>query len=197
MAKNRAALYLRVSTDEQTVENQRLALAAVAERRGWTTVREYADEGISGAKGRDKRPGLDAALKDAVRRRYDVLLVWSIDRLGRSTAAVSTALAEVEAAGATIYADREGMDGTTPHGRAMLQMAAVFAELERGMIRERTMAGIARARAEGKHIGRPATGADKEAAIRTTLAAGNGILKTARLCGVGTSVVQRVVREAA
>jgi DNA invertase Pin-like site-specific DNA recombinase len=194
--KHRAALYLRVSTDEQTIENQRPALAAVAERRGWTIVREYADEGISGAGGRDKRPGLDAALKDAVRRRYDVLVVWSIDRLGRSTAAVSTALAELDAAGVAIYADKEGMDATTPHGRAMLQMAAVFAELERGMIRERTIAGIARARAEGKHIGRPATDARKEAKVRATLAAGNGILKTAKLCGVGVSVVQRLARAA-
>ena len=101
----------------------------------------YEDAGISGAKGRDKRPGFDGMLKDAMRRRFDVLLFWSIDRLGRSTAAVTTALEDLDAAGVAIYADKEGMDTSTPHGRAMLQMAAVFAQLERSMIQERVMAG--------------------------------------------------------
>jgi DNA invertase Pin-like site-specific DNA recombinase len=137
----RVALYFRVSTDGQTTSNQQLALAEVAARRGWQVVQIYEDAGISGAKGRDKRAGLDAAMKDATRRRFDVLAVWSIDRLGRSTATVAAVLAELDAAGVAIYADREAMDATTPHGRAMLQMAAVFAELERGMIRERVNAG--------------------------------------------------------
>ncbi len=130
MAGNkRAALYIRVSTDGQTTENQRRTLMEVAERRGWTVTTIYEDAGISGAKGRDKRPGFDAMLKDATRRRFDVLMFWSIDRLGRSTAAVTAALAELDTAGVAIYADKEAMDATTPHGRAMLQMAAVFAEL--------------------------------------------------------------------
>jgi DNA invertase Pin-like site-specific DNA recombinase len=155
----RAALYLRVSTDGQTTDNQRRTLTEVSERRGWTVTTIYEDAGISGGKGRDKRPGFDAMLKDATRRRFDVLMFWSIDRLGRSTAAVTTALAELDAAGVSIYADKEAMDATTPHGRAMLQMAAVFAELERGMIRERVMAGLARVRAEGKkQLGRPKVG---------------------------------------
>src|SRR5260370_5742264 len=91
MKPKRAGLYVRVSTEEQTVQNQELALAAVADRRSWQIVQTYRDEGISGAKSRDKRPGFDAALKDAVRRRFDVLMVWSIDRLGRSTATVVNA----------------------------------------------------------------------------------------------------------
>ncbi len=188
----RAAFYLRVSTDQQTVENQRLALAAVAERRGWKVVATYEDCGISGAKGRDKRPGFDAMLKDASRRRFDVLMFWSVDRLGRSTAAVSAALAELEGAGVVIYADKEGMDATTPHGRAMLQMAAVFAELERGMIRERVNAGLTRAKAAGKILGRPKVGADVEAAVAARLAAGVGIGKVGREIGVGSSTVQRI-----
>lgn len=193
MAKTtRAALYLRVSTDGQTTENQRLALAVVAERRGWSVAKVYADEGISGAKGRDKRPGFDAAMKDAMRRRFDVLMVWSIDRLGRSTATVSAALEELAGAGVAIYADREAMDATTAHGRAMLQMAAVFAELERAMIRERVNAGLARAVKAGKRLGRPKIGKDQEAAIAARLADGAGILKVARELCVGTSVVQRV-----
>src|SRR5260370_15409993 len=105
MKPKRAGLYVRVSTEEQTVQNQELALAAVADRRGWQIVQIYRDEAISGAKSRDKRPGFDATLKDAVRRRFDVLMVCSIDRLGRSPATVVNALAELEAAGVAIYAD--------------------------------------------------------------------------------------------
>lgn len=188
----RAALYIRVSTDGQTTENQRMALEAVAAQRGWQIVQTYADDGISGAKGRDQRPGLDKMLKDATRGRFDVLMFWSIDRLGRSTAAVAAALAELDAAGVAIYADKEAMDATTPHGRAMLQMAAVFAELERGMIRERVNAGLDRARAKGTRLGRPIVKATVENAIRDRLAAGEGMLKVAKALGVGVSTVQRV-----
>lgn len=191
----RAAIYLRVSTDGQTTENQRLALKAVAERRGWTVMRVYEDAGIGGAKSRDKRPGFDTAMKDAIRRRFDVLMVWSVDRLGRSAAGVAVALEDLCAAGVAIYADKEAVDATTPHGKAMLQMAAVFAELERGMIRERVNAGLARARAQGKTLGRPRVEHAKEVAIRERLASGLGIVKTARTLGVGVSVIQRVRHE--
>jgi DNA invertase Pin-like site-specific DNA recombinase len=202
----RAALYLRVSTDSQTTGNQRQVLTDVAERLGWQIVETYQDAGISGSKGRDKRPGFNAMLKDATRRRFDVLMFWSIDRLGRSTAAVAGALVELEAAGVAIYADKEAMDATTPHGRAMLQMAAVFAELERGMIRERVMAGLERVRAETpaqrhargkKEHGRPRVATDKENAVRTALAAGTGKAKVARTIGVGVSTVMRISREMA
>ena len=91
MKIKRAALYLRVSTDGQTTDNQRQALVAAAERRGWPVVEVYDDAGISGASDRDKRPGFNAMLKDGTRRRFDVLMVWSIDRLGRSTRAVVNA----------------------------------------------------------------------------------------------------------
>jgi DNA invertase Pin-like site-specific DNA recombinase len=200
----RAALYLRVSTDSQTTDNQRHVLTEVAERRGWQIVQTYQDSGISGAKGRDKRPGFDAMLKDATRRKFDVLMFWSIDRLGRSTAAVATALVELEAAGVAIYADKEAMDATTRHGRAMLQMAAVFAELERGMIRERVIAGLERVKAETpeqrrakgkKEHGRPRVATDTETEIRAALAYGTGKAKVARELGVGVSTVMRVSRE--
>jgi DNA invertase Pin-like site-specific DNA recombinase len=192
--QKRAALYLRVSTDGQTVENQRQALQAVSQRRGWHLVATYEDAGISGAKSRDKRPGFDALLRDAARRRFDVLMFWSIDRLGRSTAAVTAALEELGEAGVAIYADKEGMDTSTPHGRAMLQMAAVFAELERGMIRQRVHAGLARARAEGKRLGRPTISAESEAAIRDRLATGAGINKVARELGLANGTVHKVKR---
>jgi DNA invertase Pin-like site-specific DNA recombinase len=201
MAKvKRAAIYLRVSTDEQTVENQRSDLQKLAELRGLEVVVTYEDAGISGTKGRDKRPGLDALLKDAKRRRFDVALFWAVDRLGRSTAAVATAMDELEAAGVSQFYFKESMDTSTAHGRAMLEMAAVFARLEREMIVGRIKAGIARVKETGKTkngnaIGRPKTDAKTEQAIRAARAQhpGTGIIKLAKQFGVGVSVVQRVL----
>ena len=205
---NRAAIYLRVSRDDQTTENQRLVLARVAEHRGWIIVQTYEDQGISGAKGRDQRPAFDQMLKDAVRRRFDVLMVWSIDRLGRSVLHVANALAELDAAGVALYSDQQAIDSTTPMGRAMIQMASVFGEQERDIIRSRVNAGLDRVRAQGKKLGRPKVLAKIEAAIREHLSAGHGILKVAAMVGCrqrhraageegdGGSVGGRCVKEA-
>jgi DNA invertase Pin-like site-specific DNA recombinase len=193
----RAAIYLRVSRDDQTTENQRLVLTRVADHRGWTIVQTYEDAGISGAKGRDQRPAIDAMLKDAVRRRFDILMVWSIDRLGRSVLHVANALAELDAAGIRLYCDREGIDSSTPMGRAMIQMASVFGEQERSMLRSRVLAGLDRVRQQGKRLGRPKVSPKVENAIRTHLSAGNGILKVAGLVGCGSGTVQRIRREMA
>jgi DNA invertase Pin-like site-specific DNA recombinase len=191
----RAAIYLRVSRDDQTTENQRLVLERVAEHRGWTIVRTYEDQGISGAKGRDQRLAFDVMLKDAVRRRYDTLMCWSIDRLGRSVLHVANALVELDTAGIRLYCDREGIDSSTPMGRAMIQMASVFGEQERSMLRDRVMAGLERVRQQGKQLGRPKVSPKVEDAIRKHLKAGNGILKVAALVGCGSGTVQRVKRE--
>ena len=193
----RAAMYLRVSRDDQTTENQRLVLARVAEHRGWVIVQTYEDQGISGAKGRDQRPAFDRMLKDAVRGRFQVLMVWSIDRLGRSVLHVANALAELDAAGVSLYSDQQGIDSTSPMGRAMLQMASVFGEQERQMIRSRVQAGLDRCRAQGTKLGRPKVGRKVEEAIRHHLSAGHGILKVAAMVGVGSGTVQRVKREMA
>src|SRR3984893_16943041 len=193
----RAAIYLRVSRDDQPTENQRLVLARVAGHRGWLIVQTYEDHGISGAKGREQRPAFDAMLKDAVRRRYDILMVWSIDRLGRSVLHVANALAELDAAGIRLYCDQQGIDSGTPMGRAMIQMASVFGEQERSMLRHRVMAGLDRVRQQGKKLGRPKVSHKVENAIRDHLRAGNGILKVAALVGVGSGTVQRVKREMA
>jgi DNA invertase Pin-like site-specific DNA recombinase len=193
----RAAIYLRVSRDDQTTENQRLVLERVAGHRGWLITETYEDAGISGAKGREHRPAFDAMLRDAVRRRFDMLLVWSIDRLGRSVLHVANALAELDAAGIRLYCDREGIDSSTPMGRAMIQMASVFGEQERSMLRSRVLAGLDRVRAQGKKLGRPKVPAKVEDAIRKHLRAGNGILKVAALVGCGSGTVQRVKREMA
>jgi DNA invertase Pin-like site-specific DNA recombinase len=191
----RAAIYLRVSRDDQTTENQRLVLARVAEHRGWAIIQTYEDQGISGAKGRDQRPAFDLVLKDAVRRRYDILMCWSIDRLGRSVLHVANALAELDAAGIRLYCDREGIDSSTPMGRAMIQMASVFGEQERSMLRARVLAGLDRVRQQAKKLGRPKVSPKIENAIRHHLSAGKGILKVAALVGCGSGTVQRVKRE--
>jgi DNA invertase Pin-like site-specific DNA recombinase len=110
----RAALYLRVSTDGQTADNQRLALEAVCEQRGWRLVQTYSDNGVSGAKGRSQRPGLDTLLKDASRGRFDVVLAWALDRLGRSLVDLLDTLNELEAAGAALVLHQQAIDTTTP-----------------------------------------------------------------------------------
>lgn len=191
----RAALYLRVSTDDQTVANQQRELEAVASRAGWEVVAVYKDEGISGAKGRDRRPGLDAMLKDATRRQFDVVAAWSVDRLGRSLQDLVSMLSEIHAAGVDLYLHQQAIDTTTPAGKAMFQMMGVFAEFERAMIRDRVKAGMARAKAQGKRLGKPAVPDHKVAAIKSELARGTGIVKTARLCGVGVYTVQRIKKE--
>jgi DNA invertase Pin-like site-specific DNA recombinase len=191
----RAAIYLRVSTDEQTTENQRLVLEGVAARRGWEIAKVYEDAGISGAKGRDKRPGFDAMLKAAARGSFDIVMVWAVDRLGRSAATVSATMEELGQIGVGFYADREGMDATTAHGRALLQLAGVFAELERALFRERVLAGIARARKHGTRIGRPPVKPAMIREIQAGLAAGTGKERLARQLGVGVSTVMRVSKQ--
>jgi DNA invertase Pin-like site-specific DNA recombinase len=191
----RAVLYLRVSTDDQTVENQRLALEATCDQRSWEVVQIYADNGISGAKGRDKRPGLDALLKDAVRGKFDVVLTWAMDRLGRSLLDLLTTLNELEAANVGLVLHQQAIDTTTPAGRMFFQVTGAFAEFERAMIRSRVNAGLARARVRGVKLGRPKVGGKIEAAIRVRLASGEGMLKVAKTLGVGVSTVVRVRRE--
>ena len=191
MAK-RVALYLRVSTAEQTVENQRRELEAVAARHGWTIVAAIEDAGISGAKGRDKRPGYDRLCRGIARREFELVAAWSVDRLGRSLQDLVTFLGELHAKGVDLYLHQQGIDTSTPAGKAMFQMMGVFAEFERAIIVERVKAGLARARSEGKRLGRPRLPADKEQQVRDLLSSGVGMLKTARLAGVGVSVVQRI-----
>jgi DNA invertase Pin-like site-specific DNA recombinase len=189
----RAAIYLRVSTDGQTVENQRRELLAVAERHGWEIAGEFVDRGISGAKGRDRRPGLDRLLKGVARRDFDMVAAWSVDRLGRSLQHLVGLLGELHAKGVDLYLHQQGLDTSTPSGRAMFQMLGVFAEFERALIQERVRAGLARARAQGKQLGRPRVSAEVEAAVRAARAAGKGIRKIAGELGIGVGTVQRIV----
>jgi len=202
MAK-RVGLYLRVSTKNgQTVDNQRQALAeAIGRRDGWIIAEEFVDDGISGAKGRDKRPAFDRLLRAVVRRKIDVVAAWSVDRLGRSLQDLIGFLGELNAAGVDLYLEKQAVDTTTPAGRALFQMLGVFAEFERAIIQERIHAGLARAREKGtksgKAIGRPQIDRRKAQQIRAELQKGTGILKTARLTGAGVATVQRIKRELA
>jgi DNA invertase Pin-like site-specific DNA recombinase len=194
----RAVLYLRVSTaNGQTTDNQRLELEAVAGRNGWQVVEIYEDAGISGAKGREKRPAFDGMLKAAVRREFDVIMAWSVDRLGRSLQDLVAFLSDIHSKRVELYLHQQGVDTTTPSGKAMFQMLGVFAEFERAMIRERVLAGLKRARANGKKLGRPTISAAKERAIRADLAAGLGFRKIMARHRVGTSVIQRIKAEIA
>lgn len=190
----RAAIYARVSTDGQSTDNQLLELRAVAERCGWTVVTEFVDNGVSGAKGREQRPQYNALLKAGVRREFDVVMAWSVDRLGRSLQHLVAFLDELHATGVDLYLHQQGIDTTTPAGKAMFQMCGVFAEFERVMIQERVRTGLRRARAQGKVLGRPKVTEAKEEAVRAARIAGKGIKAIAREVGVGVSVVQRVVR---
>ena len=191
----RAAIYLRVSTDTQTTMNQRRELEAAAATRGWKVVAVHADEGISGAKGRVQRPGLDAMLKDVVRRRCDVVMVWSVDRLGRSLPDLIGTMQELHGAKVDLFISQQGLDTSTPAGRAMYQMLGVFAEFERTMIQARIKSGLDRAVANGVKLGRKPINADVEANIKATLATGGkGILKIAAEFGVGSGTVQRIKR---
>ena len=191
----RVAIYARVSTDGQTVDNQLGELQQVAERHGWRVVATFTDKGISGAKGRDQRPALDKLLQGIARRDFDMVAAWSVDRLGRSLQHLVEFLGELKAKTVDLYLHQQGLDTSTPAGRAMFQMLGVFSEFERAMIQERVRSGIARAKAQGKTLGRPKIAATVEAKIRAGLTKQVGLLKLAKQHGVGTSVVQRIKME--
>jgi DNA invertase Pin-like site-specific DNA recombinase len=166
-----AVLYLRVSTLDQTTANQERELRQVAERAGWQIVRVYKDRGISGAKGKDERPEFDALHKAAAGREFDVVMAWSVDRLGRSLQDLVGFLSEIHAAGVDLFLHQQGIDTTSPGGKAMFQMLGVFAEFERSIIQERVRAGLRRAKAEGKQLGRPRIAPELEARILAALKA--------------------------
>jgi len=192
----RAAIYVRVSTDGQTTENQQRELQAVAERHGWQVVGVFKDHGISGKNGREKRPGFDKLLQGITRKDFDLVAAWSVDRLGRSLTHLLDFLGELKAKGIDLYLHQQGLDTSTPAGRALFQMLGVFAEFERAMIVERIKSGLRRAKAQGKTLGRARIPQQLERRIRAELVKGHGIRSTAHKFKVGTGTVQRVKREA-
>lgn len=188
----RAAFYVRVSTsDGQTTENQLRHLHEVAQRLGWTVVAIFNDEGISGSKGRYRRPGLDMMLKGVARKEFDIVAAWSVDRLGRSLPDLVTFLGELQARDVDLFLHQQALDTSTPSGRLLFQMLSVFAEFERSMIIARVKAGLQRTT---KRLGRPPMSSEKTEAIRALLMDGVGVRETARRTGAGTASVQRLKR---
>ena len=189
----KVAIYARVSTSDQTTENQVRELTDWADRAGHEVVTVYDDNGVSGAKGREYRKEFDKLLKGAVRREFDLVAAWSVDRLGRSLQDLIGFLQDLHGAGVDLYLHQQALDTTTPRGKAMFQMMGVFAEFERSMISERVKAGLARTKAKGTKLGRPKTSPQTERQIRKLRSKGMGMLAIGKELGVGTSVVQRVV----
>jgi DNA invertase Pin-like site-specific DNA recombinase len=186
----KTALYLRVSTAHQNADNQLHELERVAAARGWNIVATYRDDGISGAKGRDGRPALDALLKAATRREFDLIAVWSIDRLGRSLQHLVTTVNDLHASGVQLYFHQQALDTTSPSGKLMFGVFSSFAEFERDLIRERIKLGVERARKEGKKLGRPSSVTDStRAAIVELYKTGMSPKKISQTlrCGVGTA----------
>ncbi len=207
----RAALYVRVSTDRKSIQNQIAALNAVAQTRGWTIVEIYSDVGLSRAKERETgqrkarqsraRSGLDQMLEDANRRKFDVVMAWAIDRLGRSLIDVLGTIETLQACGVDLYLDQQSIDTTTPAGKPMFSVVGAFVAFERATVQQRIHAGLDRARKQGKPLGRQlgqrTADPKKLARARKLLAEGTGILKTAQTVGLGTGTVHQLKREMA
>jgi DNA invertase Pin-like site-specific DNA recombinase len=189
----RVAIYARVSTDDQSPENQLLELEEVAKRMQWSIIETYVDHGVSGAKGRENRAAFNALCEAAIRREFDIIMAWSVDRLGRSLQQLVEFLSDIHAKKIDLYLHKQGIDTTTPTGKAMFHLCGVFAEFERSIIRERVHSGLNRARERGKKLGRPRVGLTVEDNIKKCRVKGMGIKKIAKQLGIGVSVVQRVV----
>lgn len=192
----RVALYARCSTDEQTTHTQIRELEAVAARHGWSVIAIHDDDGVSGAAAREDRPAMRALLRMVARREIDLVAAWAVDRLGRSLPDLLGFLGELHAKGVDLYLHQQGLDTSTPAGRAMFGMMGVFAEFERAMIRERVKAGMARAKAvgtrSGRAIGRPRIDEAQRAEAVRLLAGGASIPAVARAVGIGVGTVHRL-----
>jgi DNA invertase Pin-like site-specific DNA recombinase len=191
----RCALYLRCSTDEQTVEHQRLDLERWAAYRGHTVVATYSDEAISGGKGRNARPGLDAALRGAVQRKYDVLAAWDITRLGRSTLDLHKTLEELRSVGCDLYLHEMAIDTSTPAGEMFFTVSAAFATFERKMVQQRVKAALRLLRDQGKVLGRPVLSSEIRAKARTALLAGCSVRQAAEAAGCSRGTVGELRRQ--
>ncbi|WP_313443805.1 recombinase family protein [Brevundimonas sp.] len=187
------AIYCRVSTADknQTVENQLRDLLAVAARQDWEIVATFCDEGISGSKGRDKRPGFDNLLKGVARKDFDLIACFSVCRIGRSLPDLISFLGDIQAKGVDLYVHTQGLDTSTPSGAMMFQMLSVFSTYEKAILRERILSGLRRTT---KKSGRKPMPDDRAQAIRKSLIDGQGIRATARLHRASTTTVTAIKR---
>ena len=194
----KVCLYCRVSTTSQSVDRQITELTDVAERNGWEIVDPYIDLGISGSTGRDKRPELDRMMKDALKKKFDVVMCWSIDRLGRSLQNCIEILNDLNAKNIDLYFDQQSLDSTTPTGKLMFSMVAAFAEFEKSIIRERVISGLENARKKGRVGGRPTNlSSSVQDKILIMKKEGKSIKQIKAECSVGTATLYKVLENAA
>lgn len=195
MVCKKVAIYCRISTvDNQTTDNQRLCLADVAVKSGWTIVDIFDDTGISGTKGRNERPAFNQLLQGIARREFHMVLAWSVDRLGRSLPDLVGFLGDLNAAHIDLYLHQQGLDTSTPTGRMMFQMLGIFAEFERSMIVSRVKAGLERTKSKGTILGRPAMPPHRLEATKRLLATGKGIREVSRLVGISPASVSKIAK---
>lgn len=192
----RVAIYARVSTKDQHCTNQIDVLTQWCQRQGHSITNVYVDTGISGSERRDKRSGLNAALKDAARSEYDLLAAFAVDRLGRSTVDLLQTLETLHEAGVDLFLHAQVIDTRTSTGKALFTMLSLFGELERAMLIERVNAGLARARSQGKKLGRPALAQEVTTRIRKMAATGLSQVHIARETGLSRASVQRALKSA-
>ena len=188
----KVAIYARVSTtngQDPTVQTRELK--EYCERRGWEIVGEYVDRGVSGSK--DSRPELNRLMQAAKQREFDAVLVWKLDRFGRSLRHLVNALAELEALGVTFVSLKDNLDLSTPAGRLMFQIIGAMAEFERSLIAERVRAGLRNARAKGKRLGRPRKAVDRSR-IASLRRSGTSWAAIGRQLGVGEGTVRRAAQ---
>lgn len=190
------AIYARVSTKGQDTDNQIDQLREVASKAGWEISEVFVDHGISGAKGRNQRPGLDTLLKAVTRRDVTRVMVWSVDRLGRSLQDLIATLNEINESGADLYLHQQSIDTSTPAGRALFGMLGVFAEFERSIISSRVRAGLEKAKARGQKLGRKSVAPIIKKQIRELREDGLSQTKIANRVGLSQAKVSQVLREA-
>lgn len=192
----RVAIYGRVSTNEQTSENQINFLQEIVDRNGWDLAETYVDEGVSGTKGRDQRPEFDRLCKDMIRRKFNRILVWDISRLSRSLQHLVEFLNDVQSVNCDLYIHQSGLDTSTPSGRMMFQMVGVFSEFERSMISERVKLGLKRAKSHGIKLGRPTSITDDDKhQIWSMVGDGKSLSYISKLLNVSKMTVSRVSRQ--
>jgi len=186
----RVAIYARVSTKDQNPESQLLDLRKYVKLRNWTIYQEYVDWGVSGAK--ESRPALDKLMKDARKRKFDILLVWKFDRFARSTKHLVTALEELEGLGIDFCSYEDSIDTSTNHGKLVFTIMGAIAEFERSLIRERVLSGLRRAKENGIRLGRPPLEVDIEK-MKELVLNGNSVREIAKHMGVSKSLVHKTL----
>lgn len=186
----KVAIYGRVSTKDQNPESQLLDLRKYVKLRNWTVYQEYVDRGVSGIK--ENRPALDRLMKDARKRKFDVLLVWKFDRFARSTKHLVTALEELEGLGIDFCSYEDSIDTSTNHGKLVFTIMGAIAEFERSLIRERVLAGLRRAKENGIRLGRPSLEVDLDKMKKLVLN-GNSVREIAKQMGISKSLVHKTL----